>query len=127
MAGLVVELTPKLNFYSTYSTAFETPTTTEFNRQDGAGGFNESLEPQLADNFEVGLRGRIGDSQRYEVSLFTIDVEDELIGREIPTSPGRSSSRMPDRRAGARVFRIPTRRSDRDRQLHYSDFVQAVR
>ena len=90
MAGVVVELTPKLNFYTTYSTAFETPTTTEFNRQDGAGGFNETLEPQLADNFEVGLRGRIGDSQRYEVSLFTIDVEDELIGREIPTSPGRN-------------------------------------
>lgn len=90
MVGLVVELTDNLNFYSTYSSAFETPTTTEFNRQDGLGGFNESLEPQLATNFEVGLRGVINDSQRYEIALFTIDVEDELIGREIPTSPGRN-------------------------------------
>jgi iron complex outermembrane recepter protein len=90
MVGLVVELTDGLNFYTTYSSAFETPTTTEFNRQDGLGGFNQSLVPQVARNFEVGLRGAIGDSQRYEVAVFTIDVEDELIGREIPASPGRN-------------------------------------
>jgi iron complex outermembrane receptor protein len=90
MVGLVVEITDDLNFYTTYSSAFETPTTTEFNRPDGLGGFNGALEPQLARNFEVGLRGAIGDSQRYEVALFTIDVEDELIGREIPASPGRN-------------------------------------
>jgi iron complex outermembrane receptor protein len=35
------------------------------------------------------MRGAIGDSQRYEIALFSIDVEDELIGTEIPTSPGR--------------------------------------
>jgi iron complex outermembrane receptor protein len=90
MVGLVVELTDDLNFYTTYSSAFETPTTTEFNRQDGLGGFNEALEPQTATNFEVGLRGALGDAQRYEVAVFTIDVEDELVGREIPTSPGRN-------------------------------------
>jgi iron complex outermembrane receptor protein len=90
MVGLVVELTPSHHFYTTYSSAFETPTTTEFNRQDGFGGFNDTLEPQLATNFEVGFRGRLGPMQRYEVALFTIDVEDELIGREIPTSPGRN-------------------------------------
>jgi iron complex outermembrane receptor protein len=90
MIGLVVEITDDLNFYTTYSSAFETPTTTEFNRQDGLGGFNQVLEPQIARNFEIGLRGALGDSQRYEVAVFTIDVEDELIGREIPTSPGRN-------------------------------------
>jgi iron complex outermembrane receptor protein len=90
MVGLVVELADNLNFYTTYSSAFETPTTTEFNRSDGLGGFNQSLVPQVARNFEVGLRGAIGDAQRYEVAVFTIDVEDELIGREIPASPGRN-------------------------------------
>jgi iron complex outermembrane receptor protein len=90
MAGLVFEITDSLNFYSTYSSAFETPTTTEFNRQDGLGGFNQALEPQIARNLEVGLRGAIGTSQRYEAALFTIDVEDELIGREIVASPGRN-------------------------------------
>jgi iron complex outermembrane recepter protein len=89
MVGLTVDLTDKLNFYTTYSTAFETPTTTEFSVPGGGGGFNQNLVPQEASNYEVGLRGGIGESQRYEISLFTIDVEDELIGNEIPTSPGR--------------------------------------
>jgi iron complex outermembrane recepter protein len=89
MVGLTVELTDKLNFYTTYSSAFETPTTTEFSLPGGGGGFNQNLVPQEASNYEVGLRGGIGESQRYEISLFTIDVEDELIGNEIPTSPGR--------------------------------------
>lgn len=89
MAGLVVEINDDLNFYTTYSSAFETPTTTEFALPTGAGGFNDSLMPQIAKNLEVGLRGAIGDNQRYEVALFSIDVEDELIGNEIPASPGR--------------------------------------
>jgi iron complex outermembrane recepter protein len=88
---LVFELTDNLNFYTTYSSAFETPTTTEFALPGGGGGFNQALVPQTASNIEVGLRGGIGDAQRYEVALFTIDVEDELIGREIPASPGRFS------------------------------------
>src|SRR5688572_14284118 len=91
MVGLVVELTDNLNFYTTYSSAFETPTTTEFALPGGGGGFNQALVPQEASNFEVGMRGRIGEAQRYEVSVFTIDVEEELIGSEIPTSPGRFS------------------------------------
>jgi iron complex outermembrane receptor protein len=89
MVGLVVEISDNLNLYTTYSSAFETPTTTEFNRPDGFGGFNEVLEPQLATNLEVGIRGALGDRQRYEVALFTIDVEDELIGREV--TPGRNA------------------------------------
>jgi iron complex outermembrane recepter protein len=76
--------------YTTYSTSFETPTTTEFNKPDGTGGFNESLEPQVAHNIEVGLRGALGERQRYEIAVFTIDVEDELIPFEVPTSPGRN-------------------------------------
>jgi iron complex outermembrane recepter protein len=91
MVGLVVELTDDVNLYTTYSSAFETPTTTEFALPGGGGGFNQALVPQAASNFEVGLRGNIGDAQRYEVAVFTIDVEDELIGNEILTSPGRFS------------------------------------
>jgi iron complex outermembrane recepter protein len=91
MIGLVVELTDDLNFYTTYSSAFETPTTTEFAIPGGGGGFNQALVPQSASNFEVGLRGVIGEAQRYEVAVFTIGVEDELIGTEIPSSPGRFS------------------------------------
>jgi len=89
MLGLSANLSDKLNFYATYSSAFETPTTTEFNRPDGAGGFNDSLKPQIAENLEVGLRGQLNRYGRYEIAVFTIDVDDELIPFEVPSSPGR--------------------------------------
>ena len=89
MVGVVFDLAGDANLYATYSTAFETPTTTEFNKPDGTGGFNLLLEPQTATNLEVGLRGSLSESNRYEVALFTIDVEDELIPFEVV--PGRNA------------------------------------
>ncbi len=90
MVGLTFQIASRLSMYTTYSTSFETPTTTEFNKPDGTGGFNESLEPQVAHNIEVGLRGGLGEHQRYEIAVFTIDVKDELIPFEVPTTPGRN-------------------------------------
>jgi iron complex outermembrane receptor protein len=90
MVGVVVEIAPQANLYATYSSAFETPTTTEFNNPDTSGGFNPNLDPQVARNLEVGVRGALGPDQRYEVALFTIDVDDELIPFEVPGSPGRN-------------------------------------
>jgi len=79
MLGIVAELTPDLTIYGTLSTAFETPTTTEFSNPTGGGGFNLALEPQQATSVEIGLRGRLGQRATYELAAFTIDVEDELI------------------------------------------------
>src|SRR5882672_1243861 len=90
MVGVTVDLSDKLNLYATYSTAFETPTTTELNKPDLTGGFNQGLQPQLATNLEVGLRGQLSSKSRYEVSVFTIGVTDELIPFEVPGSPGRN-------------------------------------
>ena len=89
MVGISVELSDTLNVYGTYSSAFETPTTTEFNQPDGSGGFNASLKPQVARNLEVGLRGLLGERARYEIAVFNITVDDELIPFEVATSPGR--------------------------------------
>jgi iron complex outermembrane receptor protein len=89
MVGVVVDISDRLNFYSTLSSAFETPTTTELNQPFlTSGGFNSTLSPQVAENFEVGLRGEIGTTQRYEIALFTIDVDDELIPYPVFTAPG---------------------------------------
>lgn len=90
MLGVVVNLSDRLKVYGTYSSAFETPTTTEFNNPSGGGGFNPNLDPQTARNLEVGVRGLLAQqNSRYELSLFTIDVQDELIPFEVPGSPGR--------------------------------------
>jgi iron complex outermembrane receptor protein len=90
MVGFTLQMTRKLSLYTTYSSSFETPTTTEFNKPDGTGGFNQNLNPQIAHNFEVGLRGTMSKRQRYEISVFSTKVKDELIPFEVPTSPGRN-------------------------------------
>jgi iron complex outermembrane receptor protein len=79
MLGIVVSVTDDLSLYGTYSSAFETPTTTQFARPDNSGGFNTDLVPQFATNLEVGLRGAIGAKHSYEVSVFDIEVDDELV------------------------------------------------
>lgn len=92
------ELTPSagLNYnlgqhvlFGTFSRSFETPTTTELANPDSGGGFNQSLVPQLADNYEIGIKGE-RDGMFYEVSLFHIDLTDELVPFELPGSPGRT-------------------------------------
>ncbi len=88
MAGISVDLGGNTHFYATISTAFETPTTTEFANPAG-GGFNQSLEPQESTNYEIGLKGQ-DDRQRYDLALFHIDVDNELTPFELPAQPGRT-------------------------------------
>ena len=86
--GVRFSLTDRTNLYANISTSFETPTTTEFANPTG-GGFNPDLDPQTAINYEIGIKGLIGSRSRYELALFQIDVDDELVAFEIPTQPGR--------------------------------------
>jgi len=74
--------------FASYSSAFETPTTTELANPDASGGFNPALKPQLADNYELGFKGG-PQNLFYEVSVFRIDLEDELIPYELQAFPGR--------------------------------------
>lgn len=75
--------------FATVGSSFETPTTTELANPDGSGGFNLGLKPQTATNYEIGYKS---GQQRiyYEIALFQIDIEDELIPFELATSPGRT-------------------------------------
>ncbi|MDH3266470.1 MAG: TonB-dependent receptor [Gammaproteobacteria bacterium] len=74
--------------FASYSSGFETPTTTELANPDASGGFNPSLRPQTANNFEVGYK--VGDEGLYfEASAFQIDLEDELIPFELAAFPDR--------------------------------------
>ncbi|TDB02308.1 TonB-dependent receptor family protein [Halomonas marinisediminis] len=80
--GLSYRYHPDHQVYATVGNAFETPTFTEFARDDGRGGFNPEIQPQKALNREVGLRGIFGNGLRYEMVAFSVDVDDELIGYE---------------------------------------------
>jgi len=127
MAALLYHITPRVNAYANVSTSFETPTTSEFANPTGGGGFNPTLEPQLATNYEVGVKGAIGERSRFSVALFRIDVEDELIPFEIPGSPGRSFYRNAgeSRRKGLEIGFATRPVEGLDLSLAYteSDFV----
>ncbi len=77
--GALYTLAPGHRLYGNISTAFETPTFTEFADPDGTGGFNPDIEPQQALNRELGVRGHIGDRLRYDLALFRVDVRDEIV------------------------------------------------
>lgn len=88
--GLAVNPTDRVTVYANVGSSFETPTTTELaNRPTGAGGFNDSLGPQKAWNYEVGARGALNGRVSGSVALFQADVRDELISYEVPGVPQR--------------------------------------
>jgi iron complex outermembrane receptor protein len=96
MIGVLYSPSEVASFYATISTAFEAPTTTQLANPSGTGGFNQNVDPQLATNYEVGVKGTIAERNHYELALFSIDVEDELIpfevgGRDIYQNAGESS------------------------------------
>lgn len=82
-AGVSYRLAPRQQLYATIGTAFESPTFTEFANPDGGGGFNPDIEPQQALNREVGVRGSFGQGLSYDVALFSIRVDDEILPYEI--------------------------------------------
>ena len=69
------------NFYVTVSTAFESPTSTEFrNPNDPAGaGFNPGVKPQRSTNYEFGVKGTIDEKLFYEFAIYRQHFQDELI------------------------------------------------
>lgn len=88
--GVAVNPSEQVTVYTNVGSSFETPTTTELaNRPSGAGGFNDSLGPQRAWNYEVGMRGALDGRLKWSVALYQADVRDELISYEVPSAPQR--------------------------------------
>jgi iron complex outermembrane receptor protein len=88
--GVAVNPSPAVTLYANVGSSFETPTTTELaNRPSGAGGFNDSLGPQRAVNYEIGARGQVDGRFDWSLALFQANVRDELIAFEVPGAPQR--------------------------------------
>ncbi|MGH8034811.1 MAG: TonB-dependent receptor domain-containing protein, partial [Lysobacterales bacterium] len=75
------------NLYGNISTSFDPPAIAELVNPDGPTGFNQSLDPQTATNYEVGFKGLGQDTDwgrlHYELALFHIDVQDEIVPYEL--------------------------------------------
>jgi len=88
MLGVSIKHGQNTHLYATISSAFETPTTTEF-ADPGGGGFNQSLNPQQSTNYEIGIK-KLTASYRFEAALFHIKVDNELTSFEQVAQPGRT-------------------------------------
>lgn len=77
-----------VNAYVRISTSFEPPTTTELRRPDGTGGFDATLEPQTAVNYEVGLKGLLPGRFRYELAVYYMQIDSEILRIQIPINGG---------------------------------------
>lgn len=98
MVGINWRISPLSSAYATFSTSFETPTTTELaNRPEGVGGLNTDLKPQRGVSYEAGYKAARANGVRYDVALFTILTEDELIPFQVP---GAAAGRVFFRNAG---------------------------
>lgn len=104
-AGTLVDLGLGLTGFASFSTWFQTPTTTELiNVPPEPGepccqtGFNPDLEPQDGWGWEAGLRGRTG-VVAWEIAGFDLRVRNEILpfqvegaeGRDFYRNAGRSS------------------------------------
>lgn len=88
--GLSWEVSPTLNLYTNVGTSFETPTLSELsNNPDGTGGFNPTLNPQEALNTEIGMKLFLRPKVRWDVTLFNVDVQNELVPYQIAGQAGR--------------------------------------
>ena len=96
MGGILYSPLDDLHLYANVSTAFQVPTTTELARPDEGGGFNTDLNPQHALNYEIGARGTLWHRLTYDLALFWIVIDDELVafesasGRNFFRNAGRS-------------------------------------
>ena len=81
--GLSYRTTP-LTWYANWSTAFETPTTTELiNSPSGMGGFNSDLHPQQTRGVETGVRGQLDDLKlKLDFALFSLRINDRLLPQQ---------------------------------------------
>ena len=74
------------NFYVTISSAFESPTSTEFRNPDDptGAGLNPGLKPQRSTNYEFGIKGTVGNQLYYDFAIYRQRFRDELIPYNAP-------------------------------------------
>ncbi|MCH8976811.1 MAG: TonB-dependent receptor [Proteobacteria bacterium] len=76
-AGVLWAINQKTNLYTNISSVFETPTFTELANVATGGFANVSVQKAL--NYEIGVKGHVNSRFNYDLAVFHIDVEDEIV------------------------------------------------
>jgi iron complex outermembrane receptor protein len=77
--GVSYLLTPQLSLYGSWSRGFETPTLNELFYSGTDGRFGFDLDAATSEQYEVGLKTRLGRNTNLQLALFQIDTQDELV------------------------------------------------
>ncbi|MEM6263736.1 MAG: TonB-dependent receptor [Bacteroidota bacterium] len=89
--GIVHDFTPGHQVFANFQTSFETPSLSELSANpEGQDGFNATLEPQLAQSIEMGVRGKLGQKFRYALTFFYIETTNDLVPYELAAFPDRT-------------------------------------
>ncbi len=88
MAGLVYRPTKLLSYYLNFSSAFQTPTTTELgNQPSGKGGINPNLDPETITSYEFGMKGFLLPFKiRYQAAIYFMMYNKMLVPFQISDS-----------------------------------------
>jgi outer membrane receptor protein involved in Fe transport len=81
--GATYEFAPELNLFISYGHGFRAPSEGQLFRQ-GQAANTLALKPVRADSYEGGLRGRIGEVVRYEVSAYQMVKLDDILSYTHP-------------------------------------------
>ena len=89
--GINYQLDKGLNLYGNFRSSFETPALSELSANpSGEDGFNTSLNPQQALNYELGIKGFLGSRLKFDLALFHITTKNDLVPFELEAFPDRS-------------------------------------
>ncbi|BFM15894.1 TonB-dependent receptor [Maricurvus nonylphenolicus] len=76
--GLVYQYTSNHNAYLSYRQAFRAPTIGNLFRP-GSSLESDQLEPVTSDSVELGLRGRFSPRLAYELAIYDMDIENDIV------------------------------------------------
>jgi iron complex outermembrane receptor protein len=79
VAGLMYQVTPRLNLYASAARGFETPTLNELFYSGTGGGFNFHLQAADSTHLEAGLKARPLDGVRVNAAVFQVRTFGELV------------------------------------------------
>ena len=89
--GVNYQLIDQLNLYGNFRSSFETPSLSELSANPtGEDGFNTSLDPQRAFNYEIGFKGVVCNHLNFDLTLFYINTKNDLVPFELEAFPNRS-------------------------------------
>jgi len=80
-AGMIYNFSPQVNSFLSYSQGFVVPTSSQLLTSSWS---NKDLEPEKADNYELGIRSNfMDDRMRFDLAVFYMTIKDKIITQDV--------------------------------------------